>query len=285
MAGVTPQGTPFYELVLVSGKGLGLFAAQNIPRGTRILEESPLVHLKSKDSEQKLTRLVDQLTHLSPEQANAFDDLYHDPRRYNKRLLARFRKHALDALGKVTNRYLAESMMEIETAQTVKRIAIFHTNCVRLGETGEYGTGLFPLFSRLNHSCNANVYHSYNPTIGKETVHAVRQINKGEELVTSYIHTAWRTKEQRDDHLQEGWDFSCKCKACEGRKAAKSEERRERMFEIDQALALYEKGLRWVPGLSGFKIPLSVQQALVLAEEMLDLLREEGIVDLQLAQV
>ena len=177
---------------------------------------------------------------------------------------------------------LAEHLLHKIIPKNINRIITFNTDAVRMGENGKYGTGLFPLFSRLNHSCNANVHHSYNVTIGKETVQATRQINKGDELVTAYGLTAWRTKDQRAEILEQGWNFSCACKACAGPKAAKIEERRGGMFEIDQILATYEAGF---PSLFGWGVPTTAQQALALAEEMLDLLREEGIIDFQVAEV
>lgn len=144
--------------------------------------------------------LARQLSELSSEKATTIDELYHDPRKVDPRLLQ-------------------------DSRSTGIRMAIFHTNSVSMGDAGQYGTGLFPLFSRLNHSCNANVHHSFNVTTGKETVYAVRQINKGEELVTSYMPTAWRTRKQRTEHLQQGWSFSCACKVCVGPNAANSEKR------------------------------------------------------------
>ena len=100
--------------------------------------------------------------------------------------------------------------------------------------------------------------------------------------MTSYMPTAWRTKKQRTDYLQQGWGFSCACKVCVGPNAANSERRRERMFSIDQALAMFDKGFKPLPGL---KVPLTARQALLVSEEMLKLLREDAITDFQLAQV
>jgi hypothetical protein len=54
------------------------------------------------------------------------------------------------------------------------------------------------------------------------------------------------------------------------------------MLEIDQALAMFDKGFRPLPGL---KIPLNALQALRVSEEMLKLVREDAITDFQLAQV
>ncbi|KAK6436857.1 hypothetical protein LTR95_006950 [Oleoguttula sp. CCFEE 5521] len=247
-----------FELARVIGKGHGLVASQSIKRGTCIIEEFPIVAVQPVASEQKLNMPLErQIMALSSEALKVIDELYHDPLKVDHRLLDKSRLYAI-------------------------RMAVFRTNSVSMGEIGQYGTGLFPLCSRLNHSCNAKVHHSFNIATGKETVYAVRQINKGEELVTSYIPTAWRTKKQRAELLQQGWDFLCTCKVCVGPNAAKSEKRRERMLEIDQALAMFEKGLRPVPGL---QIPVTERQALGLSEEMLNLIREDAITDFQLAQV
>jgi hypothetical protein len=54
------------------------------------------------------------------------------------------------------------------------------------------------------------------------------------------------------------------------------------MLEIDQVLAMIEKGLG---PMLGFEIPVTARQALRLSEEMLNLLREDAITDFQLAQV
>jgi hypothetical protein len=264
MASNTVCGEPcltseqLFRLLQVSDKGHGLVASQSIKRGTCIIEETPIIRLQPTTSEQESEMaLARQLSELSSEKATTIDELYYDPCKVDPRLLQ-------------------------DSRLTGIRMAIFHTNSVSMGDAGQYGTGLFPLFSRLNHSCNANVHHSFNVTTGKETVYAVRQINKGEELVTSYMPTAWRTRKQRTEHLQQGWGFSCACKVCVGPNAANSERRRERMLEIDQALAMFDKGFKPLPGL---KIPSTALQALRVSEEMLSLLREDAITDFQLAQV
>jgi len=94
--------------------------------------------------------------------------------------------------------------------------------------------------------------------------------------------TAWRTRKQRTEHLQQGWGFCYACKVCVGPNAVNIERRRERMLEIDQALAMFDKGFKALPGLKIFSTAL---QALRVSEELLSLLREDAITNFQLAQV
>lgn len=77
------------------------------------------------------SRVLNQVNHLTSQEANALDDVYHNSRHYDKYLLVRFRIYALDALRDMSNRYLAETMVGFETDKAVKRLAIFHPNCVR----------------------------------------------------------------------------------------------------------------------------------------------------------
>ena len=43
-----------------------------------------------------------------------------------------------------------------------------------------------PKASRVNHPCLPNVYHCWNKSIGGQTVHAVKDIATGEEILTTY---------------------------------------------------------------------------------------------------
>jgi hypothetical protein len=159
-------------------------------------------------------------------------------------------------------------------------VAIFQANTVSMGGESEHGCGIFAYHSRMNHSCTPNVHDSYNPTLRKLTIHATRQINKGEEITTTYINFN-RTREQRTAELS-NWDIICTCKSCAGPTAAASDRRRLRMFEADQKIAAYRQGMQHNLGLS---IPRSAHEALEVAEEMLVVLREEGITGFSLTGV
>jgi len=46
--------------------------------------------------------------------------------------------------------------------------------------------GIFPNVARINHSCVPNAFYSWNEAIGRLTVHAVKDIKKGEEITIHY---------------------------------------------------------------------------------------------------
>ena len=112
-------------------------------------------------------------------------------------------------------------------------------------------------------------------------VHAIQQINKGEEILTSYIGGTCSTRQQRRQALS-NWGFDCGCRSCTGPKAAASDERRRQMHDKKQQLALYAAGEEQVPGSPALS---DSQAALKVAEELLGLYRSEGITDLSLAEM
>ncbi|KXS98201.1 hypothetical protein AC578_285 [Pseudocercospora eumusae] len=150
-----------------------------------------------------------------------------------------------------------------------------------MGADGCHGEGIFLQFSRINHSCIPNVQNSYNATIRKETVHAVRNIKAGEELSSCYVPPL-RSRQQRQEALEQ-WSFECHCDACDGEAAILHERRRRALFQLDQALAIYESGSILRAATLQFQVPMNHRQALAAAEEMVMLLKEEGLFGIDLA--
>jgi len=173
------------------------------------------------------------------------------------------------------------SILDLAVEDEMKLRAVFNTNSVMMGARKQWGSGVFALYSRINHSCIPNVQNSYNATIGKEVVHAIRDISKGEELLTSYVHNL-RTREQRGEALKP-YGFKCSCEACIGPEAEEHEARRQRLFEIDQAIATWSRGNPLLTMLSETPVPKSDAQALAFAEELVMLLKKEGLVGMDLA--
>ena len=169
--------------------------------------------------------------------------------------------------------------------EILNTIAVFVTNQVEMGPGGCYGSGIFEHYSRINHACNPNVQNSYNPLLEKLTVHATRKINKGDEVLTSYIDSTCLTREGRHNDLDH-WGFECGCECCIGPKAAASELRRSKIFMLKKRLAAHLAKLQTANAeMPEPPVPGNPQAAPKLCESLLELHRVEGITDYKLAML
>ena len=147
--GITRQ----YTVRSVPPKGQGLVAISKIRKGTRILAEAPIVKVPRNTSDlQALSNIiVKQSRTLSREQQRAFFELYNaHGRRHNPPL------------------------------------GIIRTNVLPLGSDAREG-GLFLTASRINHSCRNNAQNTWNEKIGCITIHAVQDIEEGQEVLITYL--------------------------------------------------------------------------------------------------
>ena len=107
-------------------------------------------------------------------------------------------------------------------------IRTWEANCFAMGQN----TGIFPVASRINHSCTPNAHFAWNTNISRETVHAILDISAGQEIEISYCPTHKDAFSRRKK--LEGYGFDCNCDAC--RQATHtgrvSEERRRQMMEL-----------------------------------------------------
>lgn len=221
--------------------------------------------------------LTSKLKSLSPQQHQTFFALYHNPDaidRIKKQLLQDFQEQK----DNTSNRYPHKFQ---DPQALVKLSAIYLSNMLKLGYSREFGTGVFPLYSRINFSCVPNLQAHYNSATQKLVVHAVRHINKGEELLTRFHAKACRTREQRNAMFKVR-GFKCRCKACVGKEAYASNERRKAMLHLDIGLEAYDKSTEARLAVS---VPRGANEALEMALELLELFRQEGILDCELQSV
>jgi hypothetical protein len=160
--------------------------------------------------------------------------------------------------------------------------------------------GIFPLYSRINHSCTPNVHvsinlakllffvhltvlqASYNPTLGTHTVYAIRDVSVGEEIVVSYVNCAIGVQE-RAEALEE-FGVDCYCSVCRDSAAAhRSEDHRRDIYCSKQILAAYDGESGKAQKLNPRFLPQNPGKALEMAETLVEGLREEGLVGMDLA--
>ena len=161
---------------------MGIFAKEKIPRGTRLITESPLLKAPV-DPTTGGADVQYAFNNLSGPMQRAYLELYGYASEDSKRC------HNWEMLGDLDRRVLA----------------IYTANC--------WGGDVFWLASRFNHSCIPNIHNTYNSTLQKETFHNIRDIEAGEELTVSYILDICGRSE-RQARLSK-WGFECTCPACE----------------------------------------------------------------------
>ncbi|KAF2686179.1 TPR domain protein [Lentithecium fluviatile CBS 122367] len=163
------------------GKGLGIFSREKIPRGTRIVAESPL--LKATAVSSHVVNVQAAFNNLPPPKQRAYLSLH---------------GHASETLKKEND---WESLPDLNR----RVLAIYFAN--------HWGRDVFWIASRFNHSCIPNIHNAYNPTIQKETFHSIRDIEPDEELTVSYV-SGMCVRAERQAQLNK-WGFQCKCPACQ----------------------------------------------------------------------
>ncbi|KAF3915226.1 hypothetical protein ABW20_dc0108873 [Dactylellina cionopaga] len=193
-----------YELRQTLESGIGTFATAVIPSGTRIICEERLLMLPDNAGHIDLHRVVKAL----PEDRQA---LYWDLAASSKPSTS---SGWMDMLRACTDDDISEGwdavIQEYELAWSIYKTNRF--TCKTL-DGAKKGLGLFPLSARLNHSCVPNVFHRYSPSIDRLTIHALRDIQPGEELFTSYIDICHPTVKRQQ--MLNHWGFRCGCTACE----------------------------------------------------------------------
>lgn len=258
---------PWFEMRLSPGKGHGLFATRQIPVGTRIIKERPLVAINPAD----LTDAHRKYLLLSPHDRMTYDSLccYCPPDIDFEHAASVYLLHP-----KYSN--LSPEATAMLKEDVIRVMGIFAANNFIMDDGSQ---GVFPTASRLNHSCVPNVHHTNNPNIRRETVQAMRDIQPGEELFANYLGAAatHQPREVRMQPLSINHGFICQCQACLD---PNSDRRRFEINGVFWGLNEYMDGSSahhiFVP-----KHPLS---ALAQAEHGISLLIEEGIFNTELCK-
>lgn len=174
----------YWEQMKTDNKGIAMFAKKDIPAYTVIvLEKSILFEWKHKDS----------TTSIGQSLMNDFD--------------------ALNASKQNIIMNLANVFADGEKENVIE--AIYDTNACQTNASTVYTSGLFPIFSRLNHSClsNCTMYFDAYPAEAL-IVKTLFDIAKGTELTVSYLPRFKNTYRQRQTMLSKRYKFECRCCLC-----------------------------------------------------------------------
>lgn len=189
--------------------GKGLYATVNIPVGTRLLVESPLVRLPQ--SPTPFREFCKVALSMGPEMGG-LRDLDCNARLLNENLP-----------GNILSQIRSEDphnpidLQDDSVMNLVKLYAIYYTNAVKLTEDDEdAGSAVFCNFSHLNHSCRPNVFSIFSNKTNQQTVYAGCDIKAGQQILISYFGGLedFMTTKQRLEQTRRDWGFACNCDVC-----------------------------------------------------------------------
>lgn len=261
--------------------GKGLFAMRDIRRGTRIVEEDPLFvvydrpggdELGEAASVQDISVFCETAQSLPDDKLKKLDRLYYDASYDSADDKDRIRDWFV-AEGTMDERGLTLAGRNLAYAVVVmaRRYTIFKDNCARVGadDTGE-DSGLFLLYSRINHSCSPNAHAHYNGTTERLTVHATRDIEAGEQVFAQYVDNACLPLQQRQERTSK-FGFTCECPTCIDDPLP--EPLRARLCQLEQGIMRYVEN----DSNAAVSMPETPEQALAWAEELIRLLQDPAV--------
>ncbi|KAM0212305.1 hypothetical protein ACHAQD_009881 [Fusarium lateritium] len=161
----------------VPRKGKGLIATQKIAKGTRILNEEPIITVPEDTSDSPALRayIRRQVDALAWDQRQAF--------------LSMCNIHP----GEPSSQYLG----------------IIRTNVLPM----DSGGGIFLAACLINHACDNNAQKGWNDSIKRHTVYALRDIDKEEEVTITYLGVL-SNRRTRKEALLKKFKFICSCRLC-----------------------------------------------------------------------
>ncbi|KAK7048145.1 SET domain-containing protein 5 [Favolaschia claudopus] len=173
-----------YVVADLPGKGKGLVAIRDIKQGELVIQESPLFTVPTSTSESP-TALIARLLRNAPAEGR-------------------------DAFLNLSYVNFPEGV-DPKTSPDQVALAIFQTNAVAAGEQA----GIFPGMARLNHGCSSafNVVYTWREREQQLFVYALRDVQRGQELLTTYTDTK-RTRQERRGFLSQQYGFKCTCAVC-----------------------------------------------------------------------
>lgn len=218
------------SLASVSGKGMGVVAQGNIPAGSLICMDYPLIVVdgaslgftdickKSTNADiqlhykKTLPFVLEQFNALSDQQKNEVSDLYDanaddDARALKEALVKGLLKDQQDLTFDQIYKSSPEMMSDRKSVA-----GIWETNCIPQGDHN--AQGLYPMISRFNHSCVPNAIYHWREDLGTNVVIVTKALTGGEEICVPYFKSLFMNSGERNKRTMISWGFQCKCKAC-----------------------------------------------------------------------
>jgi hypothetical protein len=270
-----------YSIRSAGPKGLGVFAKSFIPRGTRIFSEEPLLSIPQNTdasslystsrllSPEKRIQLLQLSSHVNREQSII---------RWNQAFFHIIKQTFSDLRAKLGGRG-PTAALSFPRPGSIKQhssiLSIFRSNAFAIGAKSKIHQAVFPLISRINHSCIPNSQGNFHETLGKFNIHATRDINIDEELTLNYLQEHGSLQASRQSRLLAGHGFTCECPACD-LTLSRGKLGEESRLKMHEAL----RGFTEVAGKDGVR---NTEEELRITKLFIELLEGEGVAGREVA--
>ncbi|KAG4435209.1 hypothetical protein IFR05_009317 [Cadophora sp. M221] len=142
-----------------------------------------------------------------------------------------FEEAVITVNGPISSERLRTSICQQNVAE--QYLGIVRTNSLPAEAVGDKG-GIFLAACRINHACDNNAQKSWNKTTKRHIVHALTDINKGDEITITYLGPL-KNRKVRQKALRERFGFSCLCHLCSlpPEQSQESDRRLEEIHRLD----------------------------------------------------
>lgn len=200
------KAPPSFEVKEIPGRGKGLVANKTINFGEVISYNTPLLIVDRKffdsegglEKEQRFTLLREAVSKLPVSSQKLF---YEQCTRES-------------GIEPVSGKRNPEA--EIEDIMKTNSYTGYFTSLfpdkTKTEDPVTHGANI-PESSRLNHDCRPNTHFLFDTQTLTHKIHAIKTINPGEEITTSYI-SELDSYEIRQSKLHKHWGFQCSCSHC-----------------------------------------------------------------------
>lgn len=237
-----------YEVRAAGVKGLGVFAKQLIPRGTRIFSERALLTISHGGEGAGAGSILGGLGRLTLLQRTTLLSLSGGAPSRDVAVLrwgqvawyrtleafVTLRARLVQLIYRSGNEksIIRNQSIALRINEHVQILAIFRSNAFNIGRDRQ---AIFPSIARINHSCVPNAQGHFHEGLERLNIHATRDILDGEEVMINYLkETGVALRRQRQDKLLEGYGFDCDCPACDVDSASGQVGERQRVEALSQ---------------------------------------------------
>ncbi|KAK7514090.1 uncharacterized protein IWZ02DRAFT_64729 [Phyllosticta citriasiana] len=209
-----------YKIQNMPGKGVGALATTFIPAGTRIIAETPIMAIHRRDWKYETTQrmaVIQAYLSLPHPHTQLYDSLVNSPPQYRHwHDLIEQEWQDAQPFGPEDEPHAVPFDSELSRSEQTRIMAVFATNTFGVHHSRDKIEAVIcPEASRLNHACAPNVQFVWNDILmdGALTMHAVRDIDAGEELTVGYIELL-ECAAERHEKLRAVYGFDCSCVVC-----------------------------------------------------------------------